>query len=68
MPNPKATFEELLKKNNAVANLTFTQFCEWACDEHLNQYSDSNSYDDWLITSLNLHHNQNYIDHWFFNN
>jgi hypothetical protein len=46
MADPKATFEELLKKYNANANITFTQFCDWACKEHLKQHADSDGHED----------------------
>ena len=33
--DPKKTFGELLTRYNAQANITFTEFCEWACEEHM---------------------------------
>ena len=42
----KATFAELLKKNNAEANLTFTDFCDYVISWRLNEFEDLASHDD----------------------
>lgn len=38
--NPQEIFKTLLKKYNAQANITFTEFCDWAIAEHLKLHRD----------------------------
>lgn len=44
--DPKATFAELLKKNNAQAHITFTEFCDYIIKERLKQFDDLNNQDE----------------------
>lgn len=41
-----ATFQELLKKYGAEANITFTQFCEYVIEQRLTEFDDLNSHDE----------------------
>lgn len=44
--NPQATFQELLKTYNANAHITFTDFCDWVCKEHLKQHPDGDIHEE----------------------
>ena len=35
LEDPKKTFGELLARYNAQGHITFTEFCEWASEEHM---------------------------------
>lgn len=44
--DPVATFQNLLSTYKENAHITFTDFCDWACKEHLRQHPDSDGHDD----------------------
>ena len=44
--DPKATFAELLQKNNAQANITFTEFCDYVICWRLNEFEDLASHEE----------------------
>lgn len=44
--DPSAKFQEILKKYEANANITFTQFCDYIIAERLQKFDDLNSHDD----------------------
>lgn len=47
MDNPSEKFHELCKKYGEHAHLTFTDFCDWACNLHLNTaHKTTDSHDD----------------------
>ena len=49
LKDPQATFEELLKYNNANANLTFTQFSAWMAHNYLKHFNTANPDHDILF-------------------
>lgn len=44
--DPHAKFEELLKRYNAQANITFTEFCDYVIEERFKDFVDLNSHDE----------------------
>ena len=44
--DPEATFKELLAKNNAEANITFTEFCDYVIGWRLQEFEDLASHDE----------------------
>lgn len=47
--DPKKTFAELLTRFNAQGNITFTEFCDWACEEHMKKEPQGGSSHDRFI-------------------